>query len=109
MILKINNKLDTLYNDKLNNVISADMYKKYSATLKEEQKNLQNKINEIKTYINKEEKILQSLNKDEKMIDDLISRFCDLKSINQDVIDEFIEKISIDKNRDFHIKLKFNF
>ena len=85
------------------------MYKKYSATLKEEQKNLQNKINEIKTYINKEEKILQSLNKDEKMIDDLISRFCDLKSINQDVIDEFIEKISIDKNRDFHIKLKFNF
>ena len=108
-LLKINNKLDTLYNDKLNNVISADMYKKYSATLKEEQKNLQNKINEIKTYINKEEKILQSLNKDEKMIDDLISRFCDLKSINQDVIDEFIEKISIDKNRDFHIKLKFNF
>lgn len=108
-LLKINNKLDTLYNDKLNNVISADMYKKYSATLKEEQKNFQNKINEIKTYINKEEKILQSLNKDEEMIDDLISRFCDLKSINQDVIDEFIEKISIDKNRDFHIKLKFNF
>ena len=41
------------------------------------------------------------------MIDDLISRFCDLKSINQDVIDEFIEKISIDKNRDFHIDLNF--
>ena len=108
-LLKINNKLDTLYNDKLNNVISADMYKKYSATLKEEQKNLQNKINEIKTYINNEEKILQSLNKDDAKISDLISRFCDLKSINQDVIDEFIEKISIDKNRDFHIKLKFNF
>ena len=85
------------------------MYKKYSATLKEEQKNLENKISEIKTYINKEEKNLQSLNKDEKMIDNLISRFCNLKSINQDVINEFIEKISIDKNRDFHIKLKFDF
>lgn len=106
-LLKINNKLDTLYNDKLNNVISENMYKKYSVTLKEERKELENKIGGIKKYINNEEKILSSLNKDEKMIDDLISRFCDLKSINQEVIDEFIEKISIDKNRDFHIKLKF--
>ena len=105
--MKTNNKLDTLYNDKLNDVISADMYKKYSATLKEEQKKLENKISEIKTYIYKEEKDLQSLNKNEKVIDDLISRFYNLKSINQDVIDEFIEKISIDKNRDFHINLKF--
>ncbi len=106
-LLKINNKLDTLYNDKLNNVISTDMYKKYSVTLKEQQKNLENKIDEIKTYINKEENKLQSLNEDEKNIDDLIIRFCNLKSINQEVIDEFIEKISIDKNRDFHISLKF--
>lgn len=108
-LLKTNNKLDTLYNDKLNNVISADIYKKYSATLKEEQKDLQNKINETKTYIKSQKELLQSLNKNDTKISDLISRFCDLKSINQDVIDEFIEKISIDKNRDFHIKLKFNF
>lgn len=108
-LLKINNKLDTLYSDKLNNVISADMYKKYSATLKKEQKDLENKISEIKTYINIEEKKLQSLNESEKNIDNLIKRFCNLESINQDVINEFIEKISIDKNRDFHISLKFNF
>lgn len=106
-LLKINNKLDTLYNDKLNNVISADLYKKYSATLKEEQKNLQNKINEIETYINKEEKRLQSLNKDDEKISEIINKFRNLKNINQDVIDEFIEKISIDKNRDFHIDLNF--
>lgn len=106
-LLKINNKLDTLYNDKLNNVISADMYKKYSATLKEEQKKLQNKINEIESYINKEEKRLQSLNKDDEKISEIINKFRNLKNINQDVIDEFIEKISIDKNRDFHIDLNF--
>lgn len=104
---KNNHKLDTLYNDKLNNVISADMYKKYSSTLKEEQKNLQNKINEVKAYIKSQEEILQSLNKDDKMLSEIINKFCDLKSINQDVIDEFIEKISIDENRDFHINLKF--
>ena len=106
---KINNKLDTLYNDKLNNVISADMYKKYSVTLKESQKNLQNKVNEIETNIYDEEKKLKSLSEDEKNVSNLINRFCELKSINEDVINEFIEKISIDKNRDFHIKLKFDF
>lgn len=106
-LLKINNKLDTLYNDKLNNVISADMYKKYSSTLKEEQKNLQKKINEIEAYINNEEKKLQLLNKDDEKISEIINKFSNLESINQDVIDEFIEKISIDKNRDFHISLKF--
>ncbi len=106
-LLKINNKLETLYNDKLNNVISAEMYKKYSVTLKEEQINIQNEINEIKTYIKKQEKILQFLNKDNKRISEIINKFCNLESINKDVIDEFIEKISIDKNRDFNISLKF--
>ena len=61
-------------------------------------------IKDNKTYTS-----IKILNKDEKMVDYLISRFCNLKSINQDVINEFIEKISIDKNRDFHIKLKFDF
>ena len=85
------------------------MYKKYSVTLKESQKNLQNKVNEIETNIYDEEKKLKSLSEDEKNVSNLINRFCELKSINEDVINEFIEKISIDKNRDFHIKLKFDF
>ena len=33
----------------------------------------------------------------------------DLKNINQNVIDEFIEKISISKNRVFYINFKFDF
>ena len=106
-LLKINNKLDTLYNDKLNNIISTDIYKKHAVTLKEEQKNSQNKIAEIESYINKEEKRLQSLNKDDEKISGIINKFRNLENINQDVIDEFIEKISIDKNRDFHIDLNF--
>ena len=52
-LLKINNKLEILYNDKLNNVISVDMYKKYSTSLKEEQKKLEVKTNNIKNLINK--------------------------------------------------------
>lgn len=107
-LLKINNKLDTLYNDKLNNIISLDMYKKYSLTLKDEQKHLENKINILKTSIKKEKDFLQSLNEDKSKVNKLIDKFCNLQSINEEVINEFIEKISIDKNRDFHIKLKFN-
>ena len=83
------------------------MYKKYSVTLKEEQKNLENKMNEIKTHINNEEKNLQSLGEDEKRIYTLINKFCNLNSINGDVVNEFIEKIFIDKDRKVHVKFKF--
>lgn len=107
-LLKINNKLDLLYNDKLNGVITSDMYKKYSCTLKENQKNLENELNKIKSIIQIEKDKLQSLKDDESRINKLINKFCDLKNINTDIVNEFIEKISIDNNRDFHIKLKFN-
>ena len=50
---------------------------------------------------------MQSLNKDDEKISGIINKFRNLENINQDVIDEFIEKISIDKNRDFHIDLNF--
>lgn len=106
-LLKVNNKLETLYNDKLNNVISIDMYKKYSSILKEEQKRFEKKINNINILINKEENELQSLKNDRQRIEKLIDKFHNLKGINAEVINEFIEKISIDKNRKFYINLKF--
>lgn len=107
-LFKLNNKLDLLYNDKLNNIITADMYKKYSHTLKNEQKDLENKLNETKNIINNEKDKLQSLKDNEDTIDKLINKFCNLESINAEIVNEFIEKIYIDNNRDFHIKLKFN-
>ncbi len=107
-LLKINNKLDILYNDKLNNVISSDMYKKYAVTLKENQKKIENKFAEISNLIENEENKLQTQQNDEDKINKLINKFCNLKNVNTEVINEFIEKISIDKNRDLHIKFKFN-
>lgn len=108
-LLKINNKLDILYNDKLNNVITSDMYKKHSVTLKEEQKTVENKLNEVVHLIETENSKLQILQSDEYKIAKLINKFCNLNNINAEVVNDFIEKISIDKNRDFHIKFKFNF
>ena len=64
-------------------------------------------MNEIKTHINNEEKNLQSLGEDEKRIYTLINKFCNLNSINGDVVNEFIEKIFIDKDRKVHVKFKF--
>lgn len=107
-LLKINNKLDTLYNDKLNNIISSDLYKKFSLPLKEEQKILNNKINTTQNMIDDEKKTLELIKNDEQKVDTIINKFFNLKNINTEVINEFIEKISIDKNRNLHVKFKFN-
>lgn len=105
---KVNNKLELLYNDKLNNVITTNMYKKYSCTLKEQQKDLEKKLNEINNVINTERYKLQSLKNDENRINKLISKFYNLENINTEIVNEFIEKITVDNNRNFYIKLKFN-
>lgn len=106
-LLNINNKLDTLYNDKLNKIISLDTYKKYSITLKKEKNNIEDKINKVNSCINNEEKNIQSLKENEKTIDAIINKFYDLKSINKEVINEFIEKIFIDKDKKIYVKFKF--
>ena len=106
-LTKVNNKLEILYNDKLNNVISSNMYKKYSSTQKEERKRIEEKINNINELINKEKKELFELEWNKDRVIKFIDKFCDLDNVNTATIKEFIEKISIDKNRDFHIKFKF--
>ena len=65
------------------------------------------KTNNIKNLINNEENEILSLKKNKEKISTLINKFYDLNDINTEVIGEFIEKISIDKNRNFHINLKF--
>ena len=108
-LTKINNKLDILYNDKLNNVISSDMYKKYSNTQKEERKLIEEKIENITKLIEQENELLYELKDNKNRVAKFIDRFCNLNNVNTETIKEFIEKISIDKNIDFHIKFKFDF
>ena len=108
-LTKINNKLDILYNDKLNNVISSDMYKKYSNTQKEERKLIEEKIENITKLIEQESELLYELKDNKNRVAKFIDRFCNLNNVNTETIKEFIEKISIDKNIDFHIKFKFDF
>ena len=106
-LLKTNCKLDVLYNDKLNGLITSNMYQKYSVTLKEEQKNIENKMGELSIFIQEEKNNLQSIQCDKNKIDTLIRKFCNFKNVNSDISSEFIEKISIDKHKNFHIDLKF--
>lgn len=106
-LLKNNNKLDIIYNDKLNNVITMDMYKKHSSTIKEEQQKLEKKIKDINGMIYIEEQKIESLKNNEKKINDIIDKFYTLSDINIDIVNEFIEKIFIDKNRKIYVKLKF--
>lgn len=106
-LTKVNNKLDILYDDKLNNIITVNMYKNYSEQLKSEQISFEKDIKKKKLLIHNEEKKIELLKNNEKQFELLIDNFYNLNNINTEVVNEFIEKISIDKNRDFHISLKF--
>ena len=104
---KINGKIDTIYNDKLNNIITIEMYKKFSASYKVQRVNIENKIKKINKLIDDEKKKIKDLNNEEKKINNLVEKFCNLQSVNKDVLDEFLDKIYIDKNKNFYINLKF--
>ncbi len=107
-LTKINNKLDILYYDKLNHVISSNMYKKYASTQKEERKQLEEKINTINKLMKQEKELISELKCNKKSVEKCIDKFYDLDHVNTATIKELVEKISIGKNRDFHIKFKFN-
>ena len=108
-ISKTRNYLKTLYEDKVDGIITngqfaylIDNYNKDEDSLKSQIKSIDN---EIKFYKMKEE----SLNN----YQELINRYQHLEKLNKVIIDEFIDRIYIGafdkKNNTRNIKIKWNF
>ena len=55
-----------------------------------------------------EKELISELKCNKKSVEKCIDKFYDLDHVNTATIKELVEKISIGKNRDFHIKFKFN-
>ncbi|MFV0250287.1 MAG: recombinase family protein [Bacilli bacterium] len=96
----LQNKLDVLYEDKFNGIISSDMYLRLSKTCEKE-------ISELKYSLS----LLQKEKKSEKHevydIEKKIKEIINIKEPSRELLNCLIDKIIIDENR--NIEIKYNF
>lgn len=107
-IRDINFKLDKMYNDRLNDVITDEDYKRYSANFIKDRERLQNEKVELESKIKDLE---QNITYSEKEDDDLkkaIKDFLSMKEITKINLYRLIKKIEIDKDKNVYIYFNFS-
>ena len=98
------NKLSTLYSDRCNNIISAELYKELSIESETKLKKINNIIEEEKIKkknIKNKANILPDYTKK-------IKELLDLKKPKKELINTLIDKIVIDENRNINIIFKYD-
>ena len=101
---QIMNKLSTLYSDRCNNIISAELYKELSTESETKLKKINNIIEEEtikKQNIKNKANILPDYTKK-------IKELLDLKKPKKELINTLIDKIVIDENRNIKIVFKYD-
>ena len=101
---QIMNKLSTLYSDRCNNIISAELYKELSIESETKLKKINNIIEEEKIKkknIKNKANILPDYTKK-------IKELLDLKKPKKELINTLIDKIVIDENRNINIIFKYD-
>ena len=105
---KMNDKIDLIYTDKLNNVITNEQYLIHTSKVKEQRKGITNKLEELKAIIEKEEQKINTLKQDESRMNKIINEFINCNNINNEIIKEFISKIEVDKFKNINVIFKMN-
>lgn len=98
------NKLSTLYSDRFNNIISAELYKELSMESEIKLKKINNIIEEEKTKKQNIKYKANILPNYAKKIKELL----DLKKPKKELINTLIDKIVIDENRNINIIFKYD-
>ncbi len=100
-IEKQTRKLELLYEDRLSELITVDLYIENANKVKMQVKEYQERIREIELQLKGEKQ-----NKNEKL-DGLVDEFLSLQKPTKEIIREFIEKIEI--HNDKQVDIYFNF
>lgn len=98
---KISLEIDSIYNDKLSGLLSEDDFIRIYERKKQEKENLQKKIDEIQLILSK-----NVINEDE-LIKNIVNEFQGLKEINREILNNLIDRIEIDKDKNIYIIFKF--
>lgn len=93
---KLSHEIDTIYNDKLSGLLNDDDFIRIYERKKQEQKQLQNKIDILKSKINN-----NTISENE-----LIEKFKS-STINREILTSMVSKIEIDKDKNVYIYFKF--
>ena len=101
---QIMNKLSTLYSDRCNNIISAELYKELSTES-------ETKLKKINNIIEVEKIKKQNIKNKANILPDYtkkIKELLDLKKTKKELINSLINKIIIDENRNITIIFKYD-
>ena len=106
-IADISKKLDKMYFDNLNGIISNDDYFRYSRIFLEEREKLNNQKKSIEENICiiKEE---NRKNKNKEDIDKIINDFLNFEKLNKKILFELINKIELDEFKNIYIYFNFS-
>lgn len=100
-INKISLEIDSIYDDKLSGILSEDDFIRIYQRKKQDKKNLQKKIDEMKLHIEK-----NVINEDE-LSQNIVTKFQNLKQINREILCDLVDRIEIDKNKKIYVYFKF--
>lgn len=107
-IRSINTKLDKIYKDRLNDIITDRDYKRYSEDFINERISLINEKNEIEVKLKTfGQKILSTKEKDEEL-EKYIKDFLRSDKINEKELYRLVNKIEIDKDKNIYIYFNFS-
>lgn len=101
---QIMNKLSTLYSDRCNNIISAELYKELSTES-------ETKLKKINNIIEEEKIKKQNIKNKANILPDYtkkIKELLDLKKTKKELINTLIDKIVIDEKRKINIIFKYD-
>lgn len=102
---KCNRKLDQLYDDKFNDVISTDDYKRMSEKVKKERETY---LELKKEYEQKLEELTgNKKSSDKEKLDKIVDEFLSMEYPTRDIIGRFVEKIEVHEDKQIDIYFKF--
>ena len=107
-IIDINKNLDSLYNDKLNGILTDIDFTRISAKFVNEREKLTNEKNNLMDsfqYLQGQQTIRNK--NDEEQMNKTINEFLEMKEIDKSSLFRLIDKIEIDKDKNVFITFNF--